>query len=89
MNIGIVTGLVVSTIKHDIYEGRALLVVQPCDANKKPTGSCIIGMDTVQAGPGDFVIYVDEGNSARTVLHDNTAPVRIVLIGIIDSIEQN
>ena len=44
-------------------------------------------IDTVQAGVGDIVLVMDEGNSARTVLENTTAPIRSIIVGIVDEIQ--
>lgn len=88
MKIAKVIGTVVSTIKHQAFEGKKLLWVQPLDPYKKsPKGEPIIAVDIVQAGIDDIVLVVDEGNAARQLLYLKNAPVRAVVIGIIDRID--
>ncbi len=86
MIIGKVTGNVVSTIKHDILAGHRLLIVKPVDPSGKVTGKPMIALDTVQAGEGDTVLVLDEGNSARLIINRKDAPVRTMIVGIVDSI---
>jgi len=38
------------------------------------------------AGPGDRVLVLDEGNGARQVFDSREAPVRSVIVGIIDAV---
>ena len=38
------------------------------------------------AGPGSIVLVLDEGGSARAVLKDESAPVRTIVVGIVDSV---
>ena len=38
------------------------------------------------AGPGSIVLAMDEGGSARGVLKDEAAPIRTVIVGIVDSV---
>jgi len=40
----------------------------------------------VDAGPGDRVLVLDEGNGARQVFASTNAPVRSVIVGIIDAV---
>ena len=87
MKMGLITGSVNATIKHPVYAGHRLLLMKPTDPRGRPLGSAIIGLDTVQAGPGDRVLYMDEGNSARIILGDKTAPVRVVIMAIIDRVD--
>ena len=86
MQLGIVKGSVTATIKHPIYEGEKLLLVEPVHPNQTKKSASIIAIDRSQAGPGDLVLYVDEGNSARTVLQNNIAPTRTVILGIVDEV---
>jgi ethanolamine utilization protein EutN len=46
----------------------------------------LVAIDSVDAGVGQIVLVIDEGNSARQVIDDPTAPVRSVIIGIVDEI---
>jgi ethanolamine utilization protein EutN len=85
MTVGKVVGTVVTTVKHPILEGYKLLVVQPLDPKGNPAGSTMIALDTVQAGVGDTVLVIEEGNSARLIIGDSMAPVRTVVAGIVDS----
>jgi len=62
MYIGKVIGSVVSTVKISHLEGRTLLLVDQLDLAGKETGAYDIAVDTVQAGPGDTVLVMDEGN---------------------------
>jgi microcompartment protein CcmK/EutM len=39
------------------------------------------------AGVGERVLVVDEGNSARQVVGDSQAPVRSIIVGVIDRID--
>jgi len=87
MILGRVTGSVVSTIHHPIVEGRKLLVAERLDANTRPTGGYIIALDAVGAGQGETVLILDEGNGARQILDDSDAPVRSIVVAIVDEIE--
>ncbi len=87
MTVGRIIGTVVSTVKHPILHGRKLLVVQPVDPAGKPAGKIGIALDTVQAGIGDRVLFLEEGNSARMIIGDSMGPVRSVIVGIIDSVD--
>ena len=86
MYIGRVTGTVVATIKHEAFHGRKLLVVDKLALNGQPTGAYDICVDNVQAGVGDTVLVLDEGNGARQILKRQVAPVRAVIVGIVDDV---
>lgn len=86
MMIGQVTGTVVSTIHLPIVAGRRLLLVDLLDFDGEATGNYVIAMDTVDAGAGETVLVLDEGNGARQVLDDPEAPIRTVVVGIVDEV---
>ena len=86
MYIGKVIGSVVSTIKISHLEGRKLLLVDQLDLAGKETGAYDIAVDVVQAGPGDTVLVIDEGNGARQILGLDPGAIRAVIVGIVDEV---
>jgi ethanolamine utilization protein EutN len=86
VKLGRVSGTVVSTINHPIFDGRRLLIVDMLDADAEPTGDYLICVDAVGSGHGETVLVVDEGNSARQVVGDHSAPIRAVIVGIVDEL---
>jgi len=86
MKIGRVSGSVVSTICVPNLEGRTLLMVDLLDLSGNPTGKDLIAVDTVGAGAGETVLILDEGNSARQILSEPDAPIRAVVVGIVDEV---
>ncbi|MBA3063717.1 MAG: hypothetical protein FP833_12345 [Atribacteria sp.] len=87
MILGKVIGNVVSTIKLPVYQGYKILIVQPVNNKEEPQGESVLALDTVQAGVGDTVLVIDEGNSSRLIMNNSTAPVRTMIVGIVDAIE--
>ncbi len=87
MILGRIIGSVVSTIHHPVVEGRKLLVAERLDQNGRPTDGYIIAIDAIGAGQGETVLILDEGNGARQILDDDTAPVRSLVVGIVDAVE--
>ena len=87
MFIGQVTGEIVATIQHPDYQNRRLLVVDRLSESGEPTGSYLIAVAATDAGVGDRVLVLDEGNGARQILRSSTAPVRSMVVGVIDSID--
>jgi len=87
MILGKVVGNVVSTIKLPVYQGYKILIVQPVNDKEEPQGESVLALDTVQAGVGDTVLVIDEGNSSRLILNNSTAPVRTMIVGIVDTIK--
>jgi microcompartment protein CcmK/EutM len=88
MTLGRVIGNVVSTVKHRVLEGHKILMVQPIDAEGRDHGKVMLALDAVQAGAGDRVLVLDEGNSSRLILGDSMAPVRTMVVGIVDDVQK-
>jgi microcompartment protein CcmK/EutM len=86
MYLGTVIGSVVATIKISHLEGQRLLMVDRLDADGRVTGAYDIAVDVVQAGPGDTVLVLDEGNGARQILGLDPGAVRAVIVGIVDEV---
>lgn len=86
MKLGRVVATVVSTINSPIYEDRRLLLCDLLDATGRPKGGYTIAIDKVGAGAGEVVLIIDEGNSARQLLDAPDAPVRAVVVGIVDEL---
>ena len=84
MKVGRVVGTVVSTIISPVFEGRRLLLCDVLDASGRPDGSYLICVDTVGSGAGEAVLIIDEGNSARQVIGMSPAPVRAIVVGVVD-----
>jgi microcompartment protein CcmK/EutM len=87
MFVGQVAGEIVSTINHADYDNRRLLVVDRLDVSGKPAGGYLIAVAAVDAGVGQRVLVLDEGNGARQILGNSKAPVRSVVVGVVDSID--
>ena len=86
MKIGRVAGTVVSTICVSDLENRKLLMVDLLDLDGNETGKDVIAVDVVGAGAGETVLVLDEGNGARQVLEAPEAPIRAVVVGVIDEL---
>ena len=88
MYIGKVVGNVVSTIKISHLEGQRLLLVNQLDLQGNETEDYDIAVDVVQAGIGDRVLVLDEGNSARQIVGlEPDGAIRAVVVGIVDEID--
>lgn len=86
MLLGIIKGEIYSTINHPFYDGRKLLIVDRIDPDGRETGKYLIAVDGVDAGVGQKVLVIDEGNSARQVVDDPAGPIRSIIIGIVDEV---
>lgn len=87
MKLGRVTGTVVSTVKHPTYSQRKLLTVQPLDEHGADSGPAMLAVDDVQAGPGDVVLVMQEGNGIRQLLKLGTdVPIQALIVGVVDRV---
>ena len=89
MFLGEVIGTVVSPVQHPVLAGERLLLVRVLTPDGRPAGKTRIAIDRASAGPGERVLVVDEGNSARQLLGRADAPVKTVIVGVVDSVEQH
>lgn len=86
MFIGRVVGTVASEINDEVYENRKILVIDRLTPEGKPDGTYVLGIDVVDAGMGEVVLYIDEGNGARQVVGMPNAAIRTVVVGIVDEV---
>jgi len=76
----------IGRVAGTVVEGRRLLMIDLLDLDGKETGKDVIAVDSVGAGAGETVLVLDEGNGARQVLQAPDAPVRAVVVGIVDEV---
>lgn len=86
MILGDVIGQIHSTVNHPFYTGRKMLVIEKVDPCGAGSTGYLIAVDVVDAGLGDRVLVLDEGNGARQVLSSEGAPVRSVVVGVVDRV---
>jgi len=88
VNLCRVLGTVVATEKLEVFVGRKILVVQPLDEQQQPLGKSYLAIDNISsAGKGDLVLVMNEGGGVRQVLQDKTAPIRALIVGVVDQID--
>ncbi len=87
MKIARVAGTVVSTISSPVFDGQRLLLCDLIDPSGTETGGYVIAVDVVDAGVGETVLILDEGTGARQILDQVVAPVRAVVVGVVDLVE--
>lgn len=88
MNLCRVLGTVVATEKHPAFHARKILVVQPVDETLAPAGKSFLAVDhSSSAGKGDVVLVLNEGTGARQVLGDKQAPIRSLVMGVVDRLD--
>jgi len=77
-----------ATVKHPAFAGRALFVVQPLDERGGDAGGSFVAVDHAQAGIGDRVLVLTEGNGVRQILKaGDTVPIRSIIVGVVDHVE--
>jgi len=84
MEVGKVIGTVIATVKHDVYEGKRLLVVQQVDLEGKPQGPVRLAIDYIGAGVGDLVLLGSAPGLAADVFKVKKAPIKDLIMGIVD-----
>jgi len=87
LKIGRVVGNVVATIKAPVFEGRTVLLCELLDESRTVARGYTLAVDTVGAGAGEDVLILDEGNSARQIVEVAGAPIRALVVGIIDRVD--
>ncbi len=87
-----VEGSVVATKKNPKMTGSKFLVVRPMVVESpeakgfRPGASTLVAVDSLGAGPGEFVLVV-QGSSARLAAEDKDTPVDAVIVGIVDTVD--
>jgi ethanolamine utilization protein EutN len=84
MQIGIVVGHAVSTVKHPTLAGWRLLLVQPLRLDDKPDGEPVLAIDHLGAAANDRVIVCNDGAEARALVKAKDSPVRWFVMGLQD-----
>jgi microcompartment protein CcmK/EutM len=82
-----VTGKVVSTIKNEHLVGTSLVLVRRVgfDAKGKEVmgDEVFVAADPIGCGT-DYKVLVTTGANARFAMNDSSAPVDMVVVGIVD-----
>ena len=81
MKVARVVGTVVSTINIPLLDEHRLLICDLEDAD-----GYTIAIDVVDAGVGETVLVLDEGNSARQILGRDWGAIRAVVVGVVDEL---
>jgi ethanolamine utilization protein EutN len=82
-----VTHPVVSEQKHPAYKGKIVFVVQPIRPDGTEAGNEWVALDYVGAGVGDIVVCGGAPGVARTVFDIELAPMRTLIMAIVDSVQ--
>jgi ethanolamine utilization protein EutN len=86
MQLALVLGSAISTVKHPTMHGCKLLVAQPLAADERsPDGEPLLVIDFLGAGRGEMVVITNDGRAARERLKNEATPVRWTTVGIRNS----
>lgn len=80
---------VVATEKHVSYFGKTVLVVQPINPDGSDKGDEWVAIDYVSAGVGNIVVCGGAPGVAKTVFDLKLAPIRTLIMAIVDHIDYN
>jgi len=82
-----VSGTLVATQKNEQLREHKILIVQPVDLEGKYIGRDILALDSVDAGIGDTVLVIQEGQGAAQVFNNKKLPVHSVIVAVVDGLE--
>jgi ethanolamine utilization protein EutN len=83
MQLALVVGEVVSSVKDANLVGATLLVLQPIAASGAPAGRTLVALDSVGAGVGEHVFFV-RGREAAFPFYPAEPPTDAAVVGIVD-----
>jgi microcompartment protein CcmK/EutM len=78
-----VAGTVVCTRKDPGLADTTLLVIQPLNTDRSPSGRPLVAVDSVGAGPGEDVFYV-RGREAALPFLPREVPTDAAIVAIVD-----
>lgn len=85
MQVALVLGNAISTVKHRSLENVKLLVCQPLAADgRSRDGSPVIVADCMGAGAGEKVIITSDGATVRDLYGLENSPLRWTVMGLVD-----
>ncbi|MBI5476983.1 MAG: EutN/CcmL family microcompartment protein [Ignavibacteriales bacterium] len=82
-----VIGTLVATQKNENLKSQKMLIVQPIDLEGKLIGRDIVALDSVDAGVGDVVLVIQEGQGAAQIIKTKKAPVHSVIVAVVDGMD--
>jgi microcompartment protein CcmK/EutM len=82
-----ITGTIVSTQKNVNLIPHKILIAHPVDLDLKLTGDHdMLALDFVDAGIGDIVLVVQEGDALQQLLGRTDLPVHTGVIAVVDDL---
>jgi microcompartment protein CcmK/EutM len=83
-----VIGSLVSTVKHESYQSRKIMLVKQVNPDGKLKSGVTVAVDTVGCGVGDTVLVASEGRSAMEIMGlSKRAPLRSIITAIVDRVD--
>ncbi|MFP4281576.1 MAG: EutN/CcmL family microcompartment protein [Opitutales bacterium] len=79
-----VVGHAHSTVHHPSLRGVRLLLCEGLEADASGNGKFFLAADWQGAGIGSRVMVTTDGGAASREVHDDSTPLRNVILGIID-----
>lgn len=86
MTLGKVIGTVWATRKDEQLRGMKLQLVREIDADGTEKSRMVVAVDSVGAGVGEIVLFV-QGSSARQTELTQNKPVDAVITAIVDKMD--
>ena len=77
---------IIATQKHSAYNGMTVFLVQPILPDGTAEGNEWVAIDYVGAGCGDIVVCGGAPGVAKTVFNLKFAPIRTLIMAIVDKI---
>ncbi len=87
MTLGKVIGTLVATQKNEHLKTHKMLIVQPIDLEGKHIGRDVVALDSADAGVGDTVLCITEGQGAASILKDKKIPINTVVVAVVDGMD--
>ena len=85
MQLDLVVGHAVSTVKHPTLNGWRLLVVQLLGTDDRPDGEPILAVDSLGGTVGSKVICTTDAVLVRELTGARNSPIRWSVMGLPDS----
>ncbi len=83
-----VIGSLVSTVKHDSYQSRKIMLVKPINPDGKLKSGITVAVDTVGCGVGETVLVASEGRSAMEIMGlSKRIPIRSIITAIVERVD--
>jgi ethanolamine utilization protein EutN len=85
MYLARIDGTLTSTVKHETLAGMRLLISQRLEGDGSDSGEPQVLVDMIGANVGSVVLVTTDNESVRKA-SKNTNPLRIAVMGIVDSV---